>query len=272
MGPEATTPRSLVLDAERRFREAGLVYGHGTGDARDDAVFLVFHALAIPFDATDAELDAPLSPVQVARVGSLVRQRIETRTPAAYLTGRMWFAGHEFTVNEHVLIPRSPIAELIENRFKPWIDPGRLRRVLDIGTGSACIAVAVALRFRQAVIEATDISADALKVAQRNVRRHGLEGRVFLIRTDLYPPTTGVYDVIVSNPPYVPRADLTGLPDEYQRERTGRSARARRRHHGPRVRGGVPAAVVHVGGTHARRGRGLRSDRRATRKIKGSES
>ena len=166
MPPRLATARRCVLNAERRFRRAHLVYGHGTDNARDEAVFLVFHALGLPFDVDDATLDAPLDKAAAARVEALVRARIETRRPAAYLTGRMWFVGHEFIVNEHVLVPRSPIGELIGARFRPWLDPDRIQRVLDIGTGSGCIAIATALALPACRVDATDVSAEALAVAR----------------------------------------------------------------------------------------------------------
>ena len=208
----------MVLEAEQRFEQARLTFGHGTDNARDEAVFLVFHALSLPFDASDAELDAPLSADRIAQVERIVGQRIETRRPAAYLTGRTWFAGHEFAVDERVLVPRSPLGELVERRFRPWIEPKKIRRVLDIGTGSGCIAIAVGLRFPQAVIDATEISADALHVARRNIEAHALDERVLLIKADLYPGTPESYDLIISNPPYVPRAIVDVLPPEYRYE------------------------------------------------------
>lgn len=213
------TARSLVLRAERRFKRARLYYGHGTDNARDEAVFLVFHALDLPFDCADAILDQALPAGDVAKVEALVAARISTRKPAAYLTGRMWFAGHEFEVNDDVLVPRSPIAELILERFQPWIRADGVGRILDIGTGSGCIGIAAALAFPQASVDATDISTDALKVAARNVARHGLEARLQLHLADLFPPAaTGVYDLILANPPYVPESERAELPHEYLHE------------------------------------------------------
>jgi ribosomal protein L3 glutamine methyltransferase len=211
------TPRDLVLWAEARFQGAGLSYGHGTTSAREDAVFLVFHALALPFDVADAVLDQPLMPEAKACALALIRERIRTRKPAAYVLGESWFAGLEFYVDERVLVPRSPIAELIEARFSPWLqDP---RRILDIGTGSGCIAIACALAFPGAKVDATDISAGALEIVRRNADRHGVRERVRLLRSDVYESLAGErYDLIVSNPPYVPAAHLAALPPEHRHE------------------------------------------------------
>ncbi|MDQ3774458.1 MAG: 50S ribosomal protein L3 N(5)-glutamine methyltransferase [Pseudomonadota bacterium] len=211
------TARDLVLWAEARFEGAGLSYGHGTTSAREEAVFLVFHALALPFDVPDVVLDQPLMPEAKSRALQLIRERIGTRKPAAYVLGESWFAGLEFYVDERVLVPRSPIAELIEARFSPWIeDP---RRILDIGTGSGCIAIACALAFPEAEVDATDISAGALEIARRNTERHGVRDRVRLLRSDVYESLACErYDLIVSNPPYVPALHLGTLPPEHRYE------------------------------------------------------
>ncbi len=212
------TPRDLVLWAEARFQGAGLSYGHGTTSASEEAVLLVFHALALPFDVPDAVLDQPLSSEAKSHALVLVRERIRTRKPAAYVLGESWFAGLEFYVDERVLVPRSPITELIESRFSPWLDvPGR---ILDIGTGSGCIAIAcAALAFPEAEVHATDVSAGALEIARRNAERHGVRDRVRLLRSDVYDSLAGErYDLIVSNPPYVPAVHLAALPPEHRHE------------------------------------------------------
>ncbi len=221
MPPRQLTPRRLVLNAERRFRRARLAYGHGTDNARDEAVFLVFHALGLPFDVDDVTLDLPVDAGRAAAVEALVLARIESRRPAAYLTGRMWFVGHEFRVNEHVLVPRSPIGELIRARFDPWLDAARVRRVLDIGTGSGCIAIAAALALPDCVVDATDISPAALAVARDNAERLGVAGRVHFHLADIFPPTGAAYDLVLANPPYVPQAEYDELPVEYLREPAG---------------------------------------------------
>lgn len=214
-----TTARSLVLQAERRFKRARLYFGHGTDNARDEAVFLVFHALGLPFACSDAVLDAPLTSTQVDAVEALVSARISTRRPAAYLTGRMWFAGHEFEVNDDVLVPRSPIAELILDRFQPWAGAKEPGRILDIGTGSGCIGIAAALTFPDALVDATDISREALEVAARNIAKHRVGDRMRLYLADLFPPAhTGTYDLILANPPYVPERERADLPEEYLHE------------------------------------------------------
>jgi ribosomal protein L3 glutamine methyltransferase len=212
------SPRALIASAARRFRRAGLYFGHGTDNALDEAAFLVLHALGLPADADDTVLDMPLE--EAGRVGAekLLAMRLERRCPAAYLTQRMWFAGHEFYVDERVLVPRSPLAELINARFEPWLQAERVTRILDIGTGSGCIAVACALAFPAAAVDATDLSLDALAVATINRARHGLDARVRLLEADLFPIDGGGYDLIVSNPPYVPAARMLDLPQEYLQE------------------------------------------------------
>ena len=213
------TPRGLVLDVEARFESAQLVFGHGTDNARDEAVFLVFHALGLPFDVDDDVLDQSLEDVQCAAVEEIVAERIKSRRPAAYLTGRMWFAGHEFHVDDRVLVPRSPIAELIKSEFKPWLDPSSIDRVLEIGTGSGCIAIATAIALPSAKIDATDNSADALAVAALNLARYPQLGdRIRFIEADLFPPSNATYDLVVTNPPYVPSEDVATLPPEYAHE------------------------------------------------------
>jgi ribosomal protein L3 glutamine methyltransferase len=213
------TARELVLDAEARFVAAKLVFGHGTDNARDEAVFLIFHTLDLPFDASDEMLDQPLDRAARAAAETIVAERIRSRRPAAYLTGRMWFAGHEFHVDDRVLVPRSPIAELINAAFDPWINAKLIHRVLEIGTGSGCIALATALALPHAKVDATDISSEALAVAALNLERFPhLSSRVRFIEADLFPPSHTQYDLIVTNPPYVPGKIAAALPPEYQHE------------------------------------------------------
>ena len=212
------TPRALIISAARRFRRAGLFFGHGTDNALDEAAFLVLHAAGLPPDADDDVLDRPLDTARRAAAENLLGLRLQRRCPAAYLTQRMWFAGHEFFVDERVLVPRSPLAELINARFEPWLQANKVARILDIGTGSGCIALACALAFPAAEVDATDLSADALAVAAINRTRHGLEARVRLMEANLFPVDGGHYDLIVSNPPYVPVARMSKLPQEYREE------------------------------------------------------
>ena len=213
------TPRALIHWGADRFDKAGLVYGHGTDNALDEAASLVLYALEIGYDQPDTVLDTEISAADCERVIALLEQRVQTRKPAAYLMDEAWFAGMPFYVDERVLVPRSPIAELIVARFVPWVDVNRVHNILDIGTGSGCIAMACAAAFPQAQIDATDVSRDALDVARINRQRHGMEERVKLIESDLFSALEGKrYDIIVSNPPYVQREDVLQLADEYQHE------------------------------------------------------
>ena len=210
--------RELIEQGARRLRRARVFFGHGTDNARDESAALVLHALRLPhFDASVYERRVTAEARQ--RVRELIRRRIEERIPAVYLTGETWFAGLAFQVDPRVLIPRSPLAELIERRFAPWVDPRRVGRVLDMGTGSGCIAVACAKAFPRAKVDAVDISPEALEVAAINVRRHRLGRRVRLVRSDHFGALGGErYDIIVSNPPYVGQRELASLPPEYRHE------------------------------------------------------
>jgi len=201
-----------------RFAEYGLYFGHGTDNAVDEAMSLVLHALHLKPDVPDALLEAKLTRDDKDRISSLLRRRIETRKPAAYLTNEAWFAGLSFYVDERVLVPRSPLAEWIERGFEPWIDADRVYRVLDFATGSGCIAVACAMAFPGATVDASDVSAEALEVAGLNVRRHQLTERVKIIQSDGFDALQGGYDLIVSNPPYVPDDSYRNLPEEYLHE------------------------------------------------------
>jgi len=218
----SATPRTLrdfVLWAERRFEQARLHFGHGTDNARDESAALVLHALGLTHGGSAGLYRRRVGRAAQQRVRQLLTRRILERIPAAYLTGVSWFAGARIEVDARVLIPRSPIAELIERRFAPWIEPDRVRRVLDLGTGSGCIAIACARALPHARVDALDISDDALEVARRNVRRHRLTRRVRLIKSDHFAALGGAsYDIIVANPPYVGARELAGLPPEYRHE------------------------------------------------------
>jgi len=212
----------LVQRVTRQLQRARLHYGHGTERALDDAAALVWHALRLPRRPGAAALRRAVSAKQQAAVDVLVKRRVRERVPVVYLTHRCWFAGLELYIDPRVLIPRSPLAELIERGFAPWIKAGRVRRVLDLGTGSGCIAIACARAFPRARVDALDISADALAVARRNVRRHRLGGRVRTVQSDHFGALAGEsYDIIVSNPPYVGQREMALLPPEYRHEPVG---------------------------------------------------
>lgn len=213
------TVGDLIERGARRLARAGLVYGHGTDNARDEAAALVLHAAGLSPSAGRDLTARRVGAQRTARAWALIERRISERIPAAYLTGRTWFAGLEMRVDPRVLIPRSPIAELIERRFAPWIARERVRRVLDLGTGSGCIAIACAKAFPRARVDATDVSREALDVARANVRRHRVSGRVRLIAADHFRGLARRrYDIIVSNPPYVSERELGALPPEYRHE------------------------------------------------------
>lgn len=207
--------RELVRDAARRLRRAPLHYGHGTTNARDEAAFLVLRGLELPFDAA---ADRPVTHREIARVRRLLQRRIDERMPVAYLLNEAWLAGEPFYVNRRVIIPRSHIAGLLQERVRPWL-PRAPRRVLDLCTGSGCLAVLAAKAFPRARIDASDVSPAALEVAARNVARHGLRARIALVPSDLFSGLRGRrYDLIVCNPPYVTAASMRSLPVEYRHE------------------------------------------------------
>lgn len=197
----------------------GLCFGHGTDNARDEAAWLVLCALQLPVAGPLPAVDLVLSGEQQKRASELLRRRIETRQPLAYLTGEAWFCGLRFEVTPAVLVPRSPIAELIANQFRPWVEPQVVHRALDLGTGCGCIGIAMARNMPQTRVDATDVSRKALAVASRNRALHGLEKAVELIRSDLFDGLQGRrYDLVVSNPPYVSRQSFKALPAEYRAE------------------------------------------------------
>ena len=210
---------TLIKRGARRLRRAEVFFGHGTDNAFDESAALVFHALGLSQDA-GAKVYAKRVGARAQReVRDLISRRIETRLPAAYLIGETWFAGLAFHVDQRVLIPRSPIAELIERQFAPWIDPRRVRSILDLCTGSGCIAVACGKVFPRAKVDAADISEEALEVARINLRRHRLGRRMRLVKSDHFSALHGQsYDIIVTNPPYVGERELKGLPPEYRHE------------------------------------------------------
>ncbi len=218
--PYLRTIRDLIRWGASRMNEAGLHFGHGVDNAIDEAAALVLHALHLPPDLHTEYLQARLTPPEQQAAVHLLERRITERKPAAYLTHRAWFMGLPFYVDERVLVPRSPLAELIERHFSPWLpDSRKIERILDLGTGSGCIGIACAYAFPDVQVDLVDISAEALEVARRNVANHGLEDQVEIIQSDLFSALKGRrYDLIISNPPYVSLAELDTLPDEYQHE------------------------------------------------------
>jgi ribosomal protein L3 glutamine methyltransferase len=219
MSEPPDTPAGLIDWLEQRFRDADLCYGHGTDNPGDEAAYLVLAALNIPFDAGAEQLNRRLDPGEIERIRELAEQRISRRRPVAYLVNKAWFCGLPFYVDERVLIPRSPIAELIEDRFSPWVQEEEVQRILDIGTGSGCIAVACAMAFPEAAVDAVDEDEDALEVARINVENHDLSDSVRLIHSSLFEGLAGErYDLIVANPPYVGATAMADLPEEYLHE------------------------------------------------------
>ncbi|HEX5786937.1 MAG TPA: 50S ribosomal protein L3 N(5)-glutamine methyltransferase [Woeseiaceae bacterium] len=213
------TVGTVIRGFADRLAAAGLVYGHGTDNPRDEAAWLVFATLGLSHDDTRQAYRRPVSDAEHAVLEARLQRRIEERVPVGYIVNEGWFAGLPFYVDERVLIPRSPIAELIADGFEPWLDPARVRRIADLGTGSGCIAIALALAFPDAAVDAVDISPAALDVAAVNVARYGLGGRVELVRSDFFAALGGrQYDLIVSNPPYVDAPDMTALAPEFRHE------------------------------------------------------
>jgi len=211
--------RDFIRWGASRFAEGRLFFGHGTDNALDEALFLVLNSLHLPYDLPADYFSSVLTREERKRVTEMIERRISERKPAAYLTREALFAGLPFYVDERVLVPRSPIAELIKRRFEPWLKPGQVDRVLDLCTGSGCIAIACAYAFPGTEVDAVDISAEALEVAEINVRKHGLVDRVHLVQSDLFDQLGEQrYDLIVSNPPYVSGEELEALPDEYHFE------------------------------------------------------
>ena len=217
-----STVGDLIRRGARRLQRAKVFYGHGIENAVDEAAALVFHAANLSHDLGAAAYRKRVSSAVRQRAEELITRRIKERIPVVYLTNETWFAGLPFYVDPRVLIPRSAIAELIERQFTPWIDPKRVKRVLDMGTGSGCIAIACAKAFPKARVDAVDISKDALDVAGINVRKHRLGRRVRLVESDHFSGLSDqpeqTYDIIVSNPPYVGAREMRTLPPEYRHE------------------------------------------------------
>ena len=215
-----STVRDLLRYAVTRFNAAELFFGHGSSNALDEAAYLILHTLHLPLDKLDPFLDAHLLPEEITRLLDVIARRSVDRQPAAYITKQAWLGAYHFYVDERVLVPRSFIAELIPERFSPWVqDPDAVCNILELCTGSGCLAIMLADAFPNAQIDAVDISADALDVARRNVATYHLQERITLIESDLYAAVPAKkYDLIITNPPYVNSSSMALLPDEYRRE------------------------------------------------------
>mgnify|MGYP002066192197 CR=1 FL=1 len=214
------TVRDLLRFAVNRFNQAGLSFGHGTHNARDESAYLILHTLQLPLDQLEPLLDTPLNRKQITAVLNILRQRVTKKIPAAYLTHEAWLGDLRFYVDQRVIVPRSFIAELLRTRLKPWIkDASTITAALDLCTGSGCLAILMAHVYPNAVIDACDISRSALTVARQNISDYGLENRIKLIRSDLFKAMRGRrYDLIVANPPYVKAQAMHTLPKEYRHE------------------------------------------------------
>ncbi|MCH7882501.1 MAG: 50S ribosomal protein L3 N(5)-glutamine methyltransferase [Proteobacteria bacterium] len=213
------TIRDFIRWGSSEFNRRSLTFGHGFVSAIDEAKYLTLYALDLPYDWPETYFDCALMADERERVTEILKLRAGSRQPAAYITHESWFCGLKFYVDERVLVPRSPIAELISNRFGPWIDSDRVTRILDLCTGSACIAIACQYAFPDAEVRASDISLDALEVARINCRNHNLDDHLTLYESDLLdqiPPQQ--FDIIVSNPPYVDAEEMAALTDEFRFE------------------------------------------------------
>ena len=217
-----TTIRDLIRFAVSRFHAADLVFGHGTDNAYDEAVYLILHTLHLPLDCLEPFIDARLTQTELDEVIEILRRRIEERIPAAYLTHQAFLGEFEFFVDERVIVPRSFISELLRTQLSPWVEnPETIHTALDLCTGSGCLAILMAHAFPEADVDAVDLSPDALAVAQHNVAAYDLDDRVQLICSDLFANLKDKhYDLIISNPPYVNAPSMDTLPDEYQHEPT----------------------------------------------------
>jgi len=213
--------RDLIRYGVSRFNQSKLSFGHGSDNAWDEAVYLVLSALHLPPDQLEPFMDARVLPDERQKALQFIDARCDKRVPAPYLTHEAWLQGYAFYVDERVIVPRSPIAELLMTQLSPWVlDPYEVTSILDVCTGSGCLAIIAAHQFPEAFVDATDISAQALEVAQRNVVEHGLTDRLTLHHGSLFDPlpVSARYDLIICNPPYVNSQSMRALPPEYQHE------------------------------------------------------
>jgi len=216
---ELSTITDFIRFGASRFVEAELSYSHGLSSPLDEAAYLVLRALNLPVDTPDIYWSSALTKSEKSSVIKILNKRILDKIPAAYIFKEGWFAGLQFYVDERVLVPRSPIAELVENQFSPWIDAGEVMNVLDLCTGSGCIGIACAYAFPHAEIDLSDVSQNALEVANMNIDGHDARQRVTTIESNIFSNLQGKqYDIIVSNPPYVDAEDMTDLPEEFHHE------------------------------------------------------
>ncbi len=210
--------QDCIDQGEQLFIDAKLFFGHGTDNAADEALWLVFYQLGLSWDCDESILQSQINEADYCAINSLFQRRIKERIPAAYLTGEAWFAGYPFIVSQDVLVPRSPLAELIVNGFQPWLAVQQ-PRILDLCTGSGCIGIASSLMIEDANVTLSDISPEAIAIANQNINKHSLGGRVKAITSDLFDGLDDQrFDLIVSNPPYVDANDLAAMPEEYQAE------------------------------------------------------
>ena len=206
-----------IKQVSEQFEQAELCFAHGTDNAVDESVYLIYGCLGIDFGSDPASVDRELTKEEIERLTELVRRRISDREPVAYILDEAWFCGLPFHADRRALIPRSPIAELIQNRFEGLLEE-EPARILDLCTGGGCIGISAALEFKQAAVDLLDIDSDCLELAQKNINRHGTLGRTKTLCSDLFQEAEACYDLIVANPPYVSAAEVAELPEEFRHE------------------------------------------------------